>query len=225
MSAISLPSCSYPPAYFSGTHLIIPSAAGIDLFTYATFTYPSLTEEEAEEKYGLKEQDIVSWNIPGNNYHNLLHFLLYKEENKMARYFSQFRSWEVYAELFSGNSSEEFVGRFQLPSEFLGTAFRSRKLFQFLRKTMYLTPVHSTSYIKKATFLFCRDPFPLIHQHAESLDADFGSLAPDFYEGPGAPYFRGAWLKLGKAVNLGMEEFAHALQELLCYYEAFCPPK
>ncbi|KAF8788671.1 hypothetical protein HNY73_006687 [Argiope bruennichi] len=30
---------------------------------------PSLTEEESEEKYGLAEQDIVSWNISGNNYH------------------------------------------------------------------------------------------------------------------------------------------------------------
>ncbi|KAF8788816.1 Transmembrane protein 161B like protein [Argiope bruennichi] len=77
----------------------------------------------------------------------------------------------------------------------------------------------------KVTAVFCRDPFPLIHEHAESMDADFGSLAPDFYEGPGAPYFREAWLKLGRAVNSGMEEFAHALQELLCYYEAFCPPK
>ncbi|GBM91611.1 hypothetical protein AVEN_158582-1 [Araneus ventricosus] len=115
--------------------------------------YPPLKDEEVQRKFGNAEQNLFAWHINAGNYQQILHFLLYKEENAVRDLFNKFRSWEVSLSIFSacphlaqGSIGDgEMLGVFLLPEALLQTFFRNKRLWMFAEKKIYISPVEYAS--------------------------------------------------------------------------------
>ncbi|GBO19375.1 hypothetical protein AVEN_9175-1 [Araneus ventricosus] len=73
----------------------------------------------------------------------------------------------------------------------------------------------------EVTFGYNRSPYPFVHAHVDAVNIFFESASSDSFEGPGAQYLEVSWKRLEESIAEGRSEFLIALQELLCFYDAF----